>query len=262
MPLFHCNFFAHTLGMPTNVQIFLPSVPAASGAGFDTLYPTNRKLRTLYLLHGMNGDETTWLRKTNVERYAQEHELALVMPSVHNSFYTDTKVGLAFFTYLTAELPAMLRATFPLSGRREDTYIAGLSMGGYGAAKAALTRPDLYSAFGSFSGALDIEYVAQKASEGGALPLFQSVFGEPSALSGSSADLFHLSTKQSVRGESLPRAYFACGTEDALCYDMNVRYHKHLETIRFPHEYHEGPGAHEWDFWETHVKRFLDWLDG
>ena len=156
MPLFHCNFFAHTLGMPTNVTVFIPAVKPKADMNFNDIYPKNKKYRTLYLLHGMNGDETTWLRKTNIERYAQEHNIAFVMPSVHNSFYTDTKVGLAFFTYLTQELPAMLAMNFPLSDDRENTYIAGLSMGGYGAAKAALTCPELYGAFGSFSGALDI----------------------------------------------------------------------------------------------------------
>lgn len=260
MPLFHCNIFARTLGMPTNVQIFLPASAAAPGADFSEVYPAGQKFRTLYLLHGMNGDETSWLRKTNAERYAQKYETALVMPSVHNSFYTDTQVGLAFFTYLTEELPAMLRSTLPITEKREETFIAGLSMGGYGAAKAALARPDLYSAFGSFSGALDIESVAQKASSDGMLPVFQCVFGDPAALPGSQADLFALSAGLKPSGKPIPRAYLSCGTEDALCCDMNRRFHAHLTDIGFPHEYEESPGAHEWDFWEEQIQAFFAWL--
>lgn len=260
MPLFHCNFFAHTLGMPTNVTVFVPAVKPEQGMNFDEIYPKNHKYRTLYLLHGMNGDETTWLRKTNIERYAQEHNIAFVMPSVHNSFYTDTTVGLAFFTYLTKELPAMLAMNFPISQNREDTYIAGLSMGGYGAAKAALTCPELYSAFGSFSGALDIEAVAKMASEGGALPLFQSVFGDPKSISGSSADLFSLSSNLIKSGKKIPRTYLACGTLDPLCYDMNTRFKSHLDQISFAHDYNEEPAAHEWDFWDRQIKLFLEWL--
>ncbi len=260
MSLFHCNFFAHTLGMPTNVTVFIPAVKPEPNMNFNDIYPKNQKYRTLYLLHGMNGDETTWLRKTNVERYAQEHNLAFVMPSVHNSFYTDTTVGLAFFTYLTKELPAMLSMNFPLSQSREDTYIAGLSMGGYGAAKAALTHPELYGAFGSFSGALDIEAVANMASEGGAMPLFKSVFGDPKNISGSSADLFSLSENLIKNGKKIPRAYLACGTLDTLCYDMNIRFKNHLDKLSFKFDYNEEEAAHEWDFWDKQIKLFLDWL--
>lgn len=260
MPLCHCNFFAHSLGMPTNVTIIIPALDSVPDADFKEIYPYGRRYRTLYLLHGMNGDESSWLYKTNIERYAQEYQTAVIMPSVHNSFYTDTQVGLAFFTYLTEELPAMLKANFPITHKREETYIAGLSMGGYGAAKAALARPDLYSAFGSFSGAVDIEDVARRAVDSGFLPVFQCVFGDPKDLTGSGADLFYLANKLLAEGTPPPRAYLSCGTEDELCYDANVRFQNHLKTIGFPFEYREAPGAHEWDFWEDQIKKFLAWL--
>lgn len=110
----------------------------------------------------MNGDETVWLRRTNVERYAGHLGMALVLPYGENNYYTDNAHGLKWFTYLTQELPLFVRAHFPVSTRRQDTFIAGLSMGGYGACKAALRCPEQYAAFASLSGALDVETIARE----------------------------------------------------------------------------------------------------
>ncbi len=112
--------------------------------------------RVLYLLHGYSDDQTAWQRWTSIERYAEGLNLAVVMPAAQNSFYTDMVHGGKFFTFLTEELPAVVHDLFPLSTERADTFVAGLSMGGYGAFKLALSRPDLYAAAASLSGALDI----------------------------------------------------------------------------------------------------------
>ena len=115
----------------------------------------------LYLLHGLSDDDTIWLRRTSIERYAAPLGLAVVMPQVARSFYTDEAHGNRYWTFLSEELPQLARSFFHLSDRREDTFVAGLSMGGYGALKWALHRPGRFAAAASLSGALDLVAVSQ-----------------------------------------------------------------------------------------------------
>lgn len=263
MSLFTCNFFSKILMTPTRVNVCLPS-PGSSETltqSLDMLYAKREPLRALYLLHGMNGDESAWLRKTNVERYAQRHNLALIMPHGENGFYIDMVHGAQWFTYLTEELPRFIGASFPVSSRREDTYIAGLSMGGYGAFKAAMTYPQRYAAFGSFSGALDIEAVAAAAKGQGLERQAQDVFGGK-PIAGSENDLFALTGRAMASGNKLPRAYLSCGDADEACYSMNLKMRSFLLERSYPLTWCKVPGGrHDWDVWEAQIQRFLDWLD-
>ena len=136
MPCFDGSIFSCALGMTTSLRISLPDrflIEQESAA-----------LPVLYLLHGLSDDHTAWSRRTSVERYAESAGIAVVMPEVQRSFYTDMVYGLRYFTYIAEELPALCRRLFPLSERREDTFIAGNSMGGYGALKAALRFPERF----------------------------------------------------------------------------------------------------------------------
>ena len=128
--------YADTLGMETRMHVLLPE-------------RLQGKARTLYLLHGMSDDEGTWMRRTAIDRYAEEKDLAVVMPDGGLGWYTDMHIGFPWFTYITQELPAICRSFFPnMSEKREDTFVAGLSMGGYGALKCALRAPETYCARG------------------------------------------------------------------------------------------------------------------
>ena len=124
MALMDIGFFSESLGMAVHCMALLPH--AREG---ETL----PKRQTLYLLHGYGDSYTSWIRKTNLERYAAHHNLAVIMPDAQKSAYTDMTHGGKFFTYIADELPGKMRAFLPLSERREDTFIAGFSMGGYGA---------------------------------------------------------------------------------------------------------------------------------
>ena len=262
MPLCQCNFFSKSLNNMTNLLVYLP-MPGRSDCSkmsLEEIFPSGKKFKTLYLLHGMYGDETVWIRKSNVERYAELKQIALVMLSVQNSFYSDMDIGLHYYTYLTEELPRFCQFYFPLSSKREDNFIAGLSMGGYGACKAALSKPDQYAAFASLSGSMDIEEVYRLASTDEELRLFSSTFGPHENFSGSSHDLFSLSSRLLKSQTTLPKAYLACGTEDKLCYSMNTSFRNHLQKIGFPFTYEEAKGEHNWDFWDPFIKRVLDWL--
>ncbi len=147
-----CDFFAESLTLSTSMTVILPERAAGQigmgGADGDAPPPV------LYLLHGLSDDDTIWLRRTSIERYVSSLGLAVVMPQVHRSFYTDEVYGEKFWTFVSEELPAVVQSFFRVSSAPQDTYVAGLSMGGYGAFKLALRHPDRFAAAASLSGAL------------------------------------------------------------------------------------------------------------
>ncbi|MFD2881182.1 alpha/beta hydrolase [Paenibacillus rhizoplanae] len=156
MALIECKFYSEVLGLSTSMTVILPQQTTTqigmSNVSKGTLHPT------LYLLHGLSDDDSIWLRRTSIERYVAEMGIAVVMPQVHRSFYTDMKAGGQYWTFISEELPALARSFFPLSPKREDNFVAGLSMGGYGAMKLGLRKPENWAAAASLSGALDMAH--------------------------------------------------------------------------------------------------------
>lgn len=256
MALIHCDFFSEVLGVSTSICVILPqntySQIGMAGSAKKEKYPT------LYLLHGLSDDHTIWQRRTSVERYVADMGLAVVMPNGGRSFYTDMKHGYKYFTFMTEELPEIARQFFPLSEKREDNFVAGLSMGGYGAFKLALSCPDKFAAAASLSGALDM---ASRAKEKDALnnEEMYNVFGDLNSLAGSNNDLFHLAKKLEDSGSVKPKLYQCCGTEDFL-YEDNQDFRKYIETLNYDYTYQEGPGEHEWGYWDANIQKVLKWL--
>ena len=152
MALVHCDFNSDVLNTSTSVYVVIPEIRPEE----KYLEKENMKFQTLYLLHGIGDDHTKWVRRTPIERYARQYKLAVVMPQVDKSFYTDMVYGNKYWTYISQELPKKMRMFFPLSDKREDNFVAGFSMGGYGSFKWALNKPECFDAAASFSGALDI----------------------------------------------------------------------------------------------------------
>ncbi len=213
------------------------------------------KLQTLYLLHGLSDDDTIWTRRTSIERYVAPLGLAVVMPQVHHSFYTDMKYGNKYWTFLTEEIPSIARSFFPLSDAREDNFVAGLSMGGYGALKWALNYPEQFCAAASLSGVTDIvKRIKTSSPEDGLFPL---IFGTED-ISGTKNDLFFLIKSVSKLKEK-PLIYQACGTEDFL-YEDNIRFKELCEKVNYKITVNFGPGEHEWGYWDTTIQDVLEWL--
>ena len=261
MSLCRCNFYSHVLLSCVNIHVLIPDSPRSqSGMSLDDRYPVGNRYKTLYLLHGMYEDDSVWIRRTNIERYAAKYNLVVVMPAAQNSYYTDMNHGLRYFTYLTQELSRYVRSVFPVSDKREDTFIAGLSMGGYGALKAALCQPEQYSAAASLSGAVDIGLIGKYASTDQERQMFEDVFGDPKAAAGGPDDLMHIAGEAAASGKMLPRLYLACGTEDELCRPMNQTLRKWLDELGLAYTYEEGPGAHEWNFWDQYIRRALAFM--
>jgi S-formylglutathione hydrolase FrmB len=208
----------------------------------------------------MSDDHTIWQRRTSIERYVERLDLAVVMPAVQRSFYTDMAAGPRYWTFISEELPVVARSFFPLSDMREENYVAGLSMGGYGAFKLALTHPDRYAAAASLSGALDVARIAKMEAEMGGDEL-KFIFGEAGRLAGSPNDLFYLAERMVQQAMPRPSLYQWCGTEDFL-YEDGVRFSKHVRALGVELTYEEGPGAHEWSCWDQQIQRVLAWLPG
>ena len=252
MALLRCDFFAETLGLSTSMTVILPQEARGqigqSGRATD-LPPV------LYLLHGLTDDDTIWARRTSIERYAAPLGLAVVMPQVHHSFYSDEVHGLPFWTFLSQELPALVHRFFRVSDRREDTFVAGLSMGGYGAMKWALRQPERFAAAASLSGALALRHPSERAEPDFAR-LMQRVFGD-GPTDGTADDVIHL--VRTADPAVLPELYVACGTEDFL-YPANEWFVGEAATHDVPLTVRFGPGDHEWSYWDAQIQDVLAWL--
>ncbi|TXC90629.1 esterase family protein [Metabacillus litoralis] len=263
MALINCNYFSFSLKRTVEINVIIPT-PEGDEQITDKytqdFYQYEKGLPVVYLLHGAYGNYSSWTRFSNIERFAQKHCCAVVMASAENSFYQDMEHGGAFYTFFSKELPTLVKSLFPVSKKREDTFIAGLSMGGYGAWFLALSNPTMYSKAASLSGALDIVMLYDEVKKG-TIPgpfKWEDIFEDPSHLEGSQADLFNLLTSCKESG-TIPELYQACGTEDFL-YSMNQSVRDRLKEASVEFVYEEGIGNHDWDFWDSYIQNVLDWL--
>ncbi|MEL7644653.1 MAG: alpha/beta hydrolase family protein [Anaerolineaceae bacterium] len=211
--------------------------------------------RVLYLLHGLSDDASAWQRYTNIEILARELNLAVIMPSGGRSMYTDMSNGQAYFSYLTEELPEYLTKVFHLNLDRENTAIAGLSMGGYGAFKAALLRPELYCAAGSFSGVLSLQFYPRIEDETMRVE-FTQLFGDLHQVAGGKDDPLVWLENAARDPSSTPRLYASCGRQDELL-PLNRIFHQRALELGVPLTYVEEDGIHDWFFWQDQIAHFL-----
>lgn len=240
MTFLRADYFSTTLQMTTSFQVLLPDEGRLENA------------KVVYLLHGLSDNCTNWMRLTACERYAREHGAAVIMPEVQRGFYIDGEYSLDYFTYVSQELPKAVHRMFSLSLQREKNYVMGLSMGGFGALKCALTNPRRYAGCGSFSGVTNLNATSRR--EGGLRPWEYDALLGIGKQAGRENDLFALARKK-----DLPRIYLSCGEQDAL-YPMNVEFAGHLEKIGADYRFDHRPGNHTWDFWDKSLCDCMQWL--
>ena len=261
MALIHINFNSIYLCGNTDVNIILPEVDYVTKPA--DYYRARKKFKVLWLLHGTNGDYSDWVRKSNVELYATEKKIAVVMPSASNSNYADWEsfaMGYRYYTYFTEELMPMIYSWFPISDKRKDNYIAGLSMGGKGTLLFALNHPELFNKAYSFSsaprplGKPDPKLFSAKREEN----LIKN-FGSLKAYKESPLNLWDLSRKAVEDGIDLPDLYFACGDKDWIAYEPFVKFREYAKQIGLKAEFFEIPGYdHEWRFWDLCLQDALE----
>ena len=250
MALMHLVYFSDVLGVQTPVDVIIPE--GKQGIGVDASGEQELP-KVLYLLHGYSDDQTIWQRRTSVERYAASHNLAIIMPGVNHSFYCNELYGERYWDYVSDELPRMMHRFFRLSDKPEDTFVAGLSMGGYGAMKLALNHPERFGAAASFSGAVDIASSSKRHPDN-----WKRITGGKS-IRGTENDLFHM-LKENASAEHKPRLYVSCGTADFL-YGQHQKFIPALKKAGWNVTHYEEPDAvHEWGFWDREIRKFIAFM--
>lgn len=254
MAFFHGNIFSKSIGMETQLYVSMPHD--------GRQYKGDGNPKTLLLLHGISDNASGWARRSQADYFADKYGISIFIPEVQRSFYQDMCYGGKYYTYISSELPDLIRKMFKVSTEREDLMVAGLSMGGYGAMRVAFGAPDRFSICGAFSAGCDMKTLLQKREEfvgvgdtgDNLINEFIAAFGPDFMLSDDS-DLYKLVEKVSRQSEK-PSLYHTCGTEDFI-YPMNAEFAKFCKQLPLTYTYEEWPGLHDWDFWNPSLEKFL-----
>ncbi len=253
MALLQIQFFSTALDVASTVNVILPEADQGIGMGSSS----GRNLPdVLYLLHGYSDDHSIWMRRTSVERYAAEHNLAVIMPAVNHSFYCNEVHGEKYWDYISKELPETMHRFLRLSDKPENTFVAGLSMGGYGAMRLALTYPKRFGAAASFSGVVDMtDYFYQNRSS---LEMHR-IFGNRKDIRDTEVDTMYLMRKNAGASHK-PRLYISCGTYDSLYYQHEYFVPALEENGWDVASYEEEGASHEWGFWDEQIRSFINFI--
>ncbi|CAM3060617.1 alpha/beta hydrolase family protein [Leuconostoc gasicomitatum] len=256
MALLQVNYYSQTLGMDRVMNVILPELsdhnPSWTAADLQDI-------PVLYLLHGMSGDQAVWTRRTSIERLVRQTPIAIVMPSTDLAWYTNTQYGMNYFDALVDELPKKIATLFPqISKKRDKNFIAGLSMGGYGAFKMAFSNQQ-FSYAASLSGALigDPNFPGRDAWQNDAY--WQGIFGNLTKFPGSENDIIKLAQQQSFRKQPLPKLYAWIGEQDFL-FENNQQTISQIKALGYDVTFETSPGEHDWYYWDKKIERILEWL--
>ena len=275
MAKFNCNFISYTLVRTVDITVIIPSptIPEAMMANMDALsavgnavgdgdedhssnqYKANieisrhtkkEKYPVLYLLHGYGNNHATWSGYTNIELYAEERNIAVVMISAENKSYVNHGNGDRFYDFIANELPDFICGMFPVSDQPENTFIAGLSMGGFGTFVHGFNYPEKYAAMGAFSAAVSLNPALLAGGENKSVE--------------DTYDPRTLANKRYQENRKFPKIFIACGDKDPL-HEINVQFKDELISMGQDVTWVDAPGlGHEWRFWDEIVEKFLDWI--
>lgn len=263
MSLMQFNFESECLQGNTNVNIILPDKPRSKTPA--QFYGSDKKYKVLWLLHGTFGDYTDWIRKSNIELYACERDLIVVMPSALNTNYAnwpDFSIGYNMYDFLTEELMPLVYGWLPASPAREHNFIAGLSMGGRGACVYAFNHPEKFAGAAVLS-ACPRDLLWCKKNDPAMYKRLHAaavaLYGSDEGFLDSCENTWRL-TDELAGSDKLPMLYFASGMDDHL-YPSFVHYREHAAEIGLNATFEEIPGfKHEWRFWDLTIQKALDFF--
>ena len=254
MVLFRGDVKSKSLQRRTSISVILPADNIHFLQDREEIVP--QPYKTLYFLHGLYGSDEIVLANTSIQKFAEDNGIAIVIPCGENSFYVDNEKAHAYYgEYVGQELLDITRNIFPLSDKREDTFIAGFSMGGYGAVRNGLKYSQNFSKIGMISSALITDEIADYVSDDNVLrsrPFYESIFGDLDDLKGSDMDPKALIENT----QDIPDIFMACGVDDFL-FDKNVDFYEFLKSKAIDVEFIQAPGEHTWDFSEKYLKEFI-----
>lgn len=244
------RYFSEVLGMQRELYAIVPQKNKSGEIGLSD-NQKNLRGKCLYLLHGRSDDHTIWLRRTSIERYAESYGLTVIMPNGDISYYTDMKHGRKYYTHIAQEVPRIAREFLHISDHRDDNFIAGLSMGGYGALKIGLRESSSFRACAALSPVTDLHFLSCDET------LYDTVLGAGNPIP-QEEDLYWLSAQHQMDAMK-PDIYLAIGTEDSL-YTPATRFRDYMQNLPYVFEWHEGHGKHSWDYWDSQIQNVLTWM--
>ena len=250
MALLSINFHSLTLGKHHSFKVILPE----DDSQFDASGQAH-PLKTMLLLHGLSNDDSLYTRYTNVGRFANQAGLAVIMPSADHSFYTNMVHGHSYYDHVL-EVWDYAHQILPLSKERMDNFIAGHSMGGFGTIQFAFKESGRFSKACFMSSATNPEKLVYYDWYDFS---FRGIAGESDTSTGTVLDIRRDIEKVLAEGASLPELYMMCGTEDYV-YEDNLEFKTFLEEKGIELKYEEGPGNHDWDYWNRGIQKAIDWF--
>ena len=257
MVLFRGDIKCKSLQRRTSISVILPADNIHFLQDAEEIVP--KPYKTLYLLHGLYGSDDIFLANTSIQKFAEDNGIAIVIPCGENSFYVDNPKAHAYYgEYVGQELLDITRNIFPLSDKRKDTFIAGFSMGGYGAIRNGLKYHENFSKIGMISAALITEDIVNYTDDGNVLrsrDFYESIFGDLDMLKGSDMD------PKALIGNcpNIPDIHMACGVDDFL-FEKNVDFYGFLKDNGIDATFIKAPGEHTWEVSDEHIKEFIKTL--
>lgn len=264
MSVLKVDFFSKSLRRITSFHMILPNDGDSNMTENNENY--KRDMKTLFLLHGFSGSSMDWMLGSNIQDLALKYNMAVIMPSGENSFYLDGKgTGRSYGTYTGEELVAYVRKTFGIAQKKEDTFIGGLSMGGFGAIHTGLLYNENFGKVFGLSSALiihNIKNIPKDFVDGIAdYDYYTATFGDLSNLEENENNPEYLVSNMKKEGKCIPSIYMACGTEDFLLRE-NRQFHESLIKENVEVTYVESSGVHDWKFWNEYLEPAIQWLLG
>lgn len=260
MAVMSITYMSYSLKRYVDFKVILPIEDTKTLQDHPSDKP--EKFRTLYLLHGHSGSSGDWLFGSRIFKIARDRNIAIVMPSGENSFYVDhPESGVMYGSYVGKELVEVTRRMFPLSDKREDTFIGGLSMGGFGSLLVGSQFSETFGGIISLSGGFILDDVCTMKENDKLLDAsygyFVPIFGDLKNVIGSEKDPLAMAIKAHKKG-TLPPIYLACGKQDYV-YSYNVKMKNDLLKAGINVYFEEGDGEHEWTFWDPYIEKAIDW---
>ena len=247
-----------------NIELFLKSLNRQGS--FEMILPNDmpnesgRPITTIFHLHGYTGKAESWVPQELIQKY----NIAVVSPNGENGFYLDgLSTGHKYASLVGEELVDYVRRTFGLAKTPEETYLMGISMGGFGALRTALAYPDVFGKTAGLSSALIVHEIAHmKEGEDNGMAnyaYYHECFGDLETVEESRANPETLVKELKAAGKKIPDIYMCCGSEDFLI-EPNRQFHQFLTEQGVAHEYHESPGVHDGKFWTEYAPKVIEWM--
>lgn len=247
MAWMHVQISSDEIRMPTSIEVLLPQAAVEKLA-------QGEKLPVLYLLHDKTGDHSEWLKKAALETYQEEVPIAIVMPSGNASYFVNLKYGKNYQNYIRDELPAICEKLFPISDKKEEKFLAGVGMGGYGALNIALTPKCPFGVIGAFHADIDMKKHYEENPK-----KMEEIFGSITEYEKSANCLYHAVEclpETEAENRKLPQIIMMCNQEASIT-EENKRLYSMIKKKSEDIELRECTEASGWRYYGECLYTFM-----